>query len=410
MTIVESVRSLLCLHYPSFEVVVVNDGSTDDTLVRMLEAFSLRPVARQGDTAVSHRRVRGIFAAAAQPKLLLVDKENGGKSDALNAGINLARAPIICSMDADSLLDPDALLRAARAFIDDPHRTVAVGGMIRLANGCRVDGGRVVAVGVPRNPLALLQTVEYLRVFVVARLAWSRLGALTIISGAFGLFSRQAVIDVDGYSHGTVGEDMELVVKLHRHFREKGRPYRITCVPEPVCWTEAPETLTLLGRQRARWHRGTLETFSRHRDMLFNPRYGRVGLLGFGCIFLTDIFGPIVELLGYATIPVFWAAGMLSTPYFLAVLSVSFTFGVAVSVGAVALEETGLRRFPKARDLLLLAGAAVIENFGYRQLNNFWRLAGTWQFLRKTHAWGAMTRRGFHTAQPPGAAATPQLS
>ncbi len=395
LTIVESVRSLLSLQYPNFEIVVINDGSSDETLSVLTEAFGLEPVQRSHDLAIGHKPIRGLYASPNQPRLIIVDKENGGKADALNAGINIARAPIICSMDADSLLEPDALLRAVRPFIEDPERTVAVGGTIRIANGCLIDHGRVTEVRAPRNPLALLQTVEYLRAFLMARLAFSRINALTLISGAFGLFRRALVIEVGGYTHGTVGEDIELVVKLHRLMRDRKQPYRVAFIPEPVCWTEAPEDLRVLGRQRARWQRGALDTFWRHRDMLFNPRYGRVGTVGFGYILLTDVMGPLIELLGYLLIPAFWLTGTLSTEYLLAFLAVSFTFGVVISVGSLALEESELRRFPRARDLALLTFVAVAENFGYRQINNLWRLRGTWQYLNKSQSWGTMTRKGF---------------
>jgi cellulose synthase/poly-beta-1,6-N-acetylglucosamine synthase-like glycosyltransferase len=397
-TIVESVRSLLALQYPSFEIVVVNDGSKDGTLARLIEAFGLQPVERDYEEAAPHAPIRGLYASPLQPKLLVVDKVNGGKADALNAALNLARAPIVCSIDADSLLEGDALLRAIRPFVDDPEKTVAVGGTVRIANGCRIRHGRVTEVGLPRNPVAVLQTVEYLRAFLMARLAWSRLETLIIISGAFGLFRRNHVLAVGGYTVGTVGEDMELVVKLHRRLRELKQPYRIAFIPEPVCWTEAPESLKVLGRQRARWHRGALETFWTHRAMLLNPRYGRVGLLGFGHILVVDVLGPVVELLGYLLVPAFWALGLLQVEYLLAFLAVSFTFGVVISVGSLALEEAELKRFPRARDLLILTFAAVAENFGYRQLNAVWRLQGLWQFLRGSHSWGDMTRKGFQAA------------
>jgi cellulose synthase/poly-beta-1,6-N-acetylglucosamine synthase-like glycosyltransferase len=395
MTIAQSVQSLLSLQYPSFEVIVINDGSNDSTLQVLIDAFGLKPIQRHHDRPIDHRPIRGLYGGEHQPRLIVVDKENGGKADALNAGINVSRAPIFCSMDADSLLEPDALLRAVRPFVEDPERTVAVGGTVRIANGCRIEHGRVLEVRPPRNLLALLQTVEYLRAFLMARLAWSRINALTIISGAFGLFRRNRVIEVGGYTHGTVGEDMELVVKLHRLMRDKQLPYRVAFVPEPVCWTEAPEDLRVLGRQRARWHRGSLETFERHWDMMFKARYGRVGVIGFGYIFLVDVLGPIVELLGYVLIPLFWAMGLLSVEYLLAFAAVTFTFGIFISVGSLALEETSLRRFPRATDLVLLTGVAVLENFGYRQLNNVWRLRGVWQFLRRSQSWGAMTRKGF---------------
>jgi cellulose synthase/poly-beta-1,6-N-acetylglucosamine synthase-like glycosyltransferase len=395
VTIVESVNSLLALHYPDFEVIVINDGSRDGTLARMIDHFGLAPVRRYHDTALRHQPIRGLYASPRHPRLLVVDKENGGKSDALNAGINVSRAPLFCSIDADSLLEPDALLRAVRPFVEEPRRTLAVGGTIRIANGSRIAGGHVSEVRLPRNFLALVQIVEYLRAFLMARLALGAMQALTVISGAFGLFQRRAAMEVGGYSHGTVGEDMELVIKLHRRFRDKGEPYRIEFIAEPVCWTEVPEDLRVLGRQRARWQRGALETFSRHRSMLFNPRYGRVGFLGFGHILLVDVAGPLIEVLGYVLVPLLWGLGLLSLDYLLAFLAVTFTFGIFVSVATLILEEVQLRRFPRARHLAILTAVAVAENFGYRQLANLWRLRGWWQFLRKQQGWGTMTRKGF---------------
>ncbi|RIX26998.1 glycosyltransferase family 2 protein [Sphingomonas edaphi] len=398
VTIVESVNSLLSLQYPQMEVVVINDGSTDETLERLIDQFALQPVDRYYDLTVRHAPIRGLYASPRIPNLLVIDKENGGKSDALNAGINVARSPLFCSIDADSILESDALLRAVRPFIEKPDEVIAVGGTIRLANGSDIHAGRVTRVRLPRNFLALVQIVEYLRAFLMARLALSRMQALTVISGAFGLFRRRLVLEVGGYSHGTVGEDMELVIKLHRHMREQEKPYRIEFIPEPVCWTEAPGDLTILGRQRARWQRGSLETFVKHKDMLFNPRYGRIGFLGFGQILVVDVLGPVIEVAGYILVPLLWSVGLLSIEYLLAYLAITFTFGIFVSVATLILEEVELRRFPKPTDLIVLTVVAIVENFGYRQLSNFWRLRGLWQFLRKQQGWGQMTRRGFQRA------------
>lgn len=400
LTIVESVRSLLNLQYPAFEIIVVNDGSTDGTLQALVDAFELTPAIRAHDTPLASEPVCGVFAATHQPRLLVVDKANGGKADALNAALNFARNPVVCAIDSDSLLEPDALLRAVQPFIDDPERVVAVGGTVRIANGCLIDHGRVMEVRLPRNPLAILQTVEYLRAFLMARLAWSQMEALTIISGAFGLFLRQAVLDAGGYRRDTVGEDMELIVRLHRDQRDRGRDYRIAFVPEPVCWTEAPSTLAVLARQRQRWQRGALETFARHADMLFKPRYGRVAGLGMTNILVTDVLGPVLEILGYLLIPVLCLMGVLSTSYLLAFLAVSIGFGVVISVASLAMEEAQLRRVASVRDLLVLLAASILENVGYRQLNNIWRLQGTWQFLTGSTSWGAMTRRGFDVSAP----------
>jgi len=395
LTIIESVAALLALHYPDFEVLVINDGSKDATLQRLIDHYRLTPVERYHDLAVKNQPIRGLYATPDIPRLLVIDKINGGKADAMNAGINLARAPLICVIDADTLLEPDALMRVVRPFIEDPVRTIAVGGTIRIANGCRVEGGRVVEAGLPRNFLALVQTVEYLRAFLMARLGLSQMQALMIISGAFGLFHRRTAIEVGGFSENTVGEDMELVVKLHRHMREQKRPYRVTYIPEPVSWTEAPENLKILGNQRSRWQRGSLETYRKHHDMFLNPRYGRIGFLGFGQVWIVDVLGPIVEVAGYALVPPLWLLGLISVDYLLAFIAVIFTFGVFVSVAALVLEEVQLRRLPHARDLAILTFAAVAENFGYRQLNNLWRVRGWWQFVRKKQGWGTMTRKGF---------------
>lgn len=400
LTVVESVRSLLALRYPDFEVILINDGSRDGTLARVVSEFGLARVDRYIDDAVAHAPVRGFYASPALPRLLVIDKENGGKADALNAGINAARSGLFCAIDADSILETDALLRVVRPFVDDPERTIAVGGTIRIANGCTIDTGRVTAVRLPRNFLALVQIMEYLRAFLMARLALGKMQVLTVISGAFGLFSRQRVVEVGGYSHATVGEDMELVVKLHRHMRDLRLPYRVEFIAEPVCWTECPEDYRVLGRQRSRWQRGSLECFAKHRDMCFNPRYGRIGIVGFGQILLVDVVGPLVEIMGYILIPLLWSLKLLALPWLLAFLAVTFTFGMFVSAATLILEEIQLRRFPRARELAQLAIIAVVENFGYRQLSNFWRLQGWWQFLRKQQSWGTMTRKGFGGATP----------
>lgn len=394
-SIADSVKALLALRYPNIEVIVINDGSRDDTIGVLKATFALQPVERSYEALAPHAPIRQIYGSPQYANLVVIDKQNGGKADALNAGINLSRAPLFCGIDADSLIEPDALLRTVQPFIERPSRTVAVGGTVRVANGCRIAGGQVVEVGAPRKLLPLFQAVEYLRAFLIARVAWSRARALTLISGAFGMFRRDIALAVGGYSLGTVGEDLELGLKMHRHMLDQRLEYDIVFLAEPVCWTEVPESLAVLGRQRSRWQRGALEAFFKHRNMLFNPRYGRIGSLGMGHLLLVDVLGPPVEMLGYILIPVMWASGWLSVEYMLAFLGLTFAFGTFVSVASLVLSEAGLRRYPSERDLLRLAFGALIENFGYRQLSNFWRLRGWWQFLRGEQSWGTMTRVGF---------------
>ena len=394
LTVVESVEALLALEYPAFEVIVVNDGSSDDTLKKLVDRFDLRPVARLCNRAAPHAPIRGFHASPRVARLLVIDKENGGKADAVNAGINASRTPVICVTDADTLFEPDALLRAIWPFIDDPL-TVAVGGTICVVNGSKVHAGQVIEARLPTNFLALVQTLEYQRAFAVVRVGLSRLNAMSIVSGAFGLFRRDAVMEVGGYSLGTVGEDLELVVKLHRLFRESGRPYGMRFMAEPVVWTQAPETLGDLGRQRARWQRGALETLWKHRSLALNPRYGSVGLIGFGQIILLDVIGPIVAVLGYVLIPLCWAVGLLSHEHFLAFITAVFGFGVLMSALSLAFGQILLGKVERPRDMAILGLVAVVENFGYRQLCNLWRIQGWWQYLRRHEQWGRMTRKEF---------------
>ena len=398
-TIVESVRSFLALHYPTHEVVVVNDGSSDGTLEALVREFDLwesdQPIRKQLETA----EILDVYASRSE-RLLVVDKRNGGKADALNAGACAARYPFVCCIDADIILEEDALLRVARPMIES-SAVAAVGGIIRVANGCEVDSGRVVEVMTPREVLPNLQIVEYLRAFLAGRTGWSVLNCLLIISGAFGMFRRQDLIDSGGYAHDTVGEDMELVTRMHRTLKDANRNYKITFVPDPVAWTEVPASLRVLRRQRDRWHRGLMDTLLRHRKMLFNPRYGTVGLIGMPYFFLFEFLGPVIELLGYIAFLVGLLLGILDLGFAVAFFLAAVGFGVLLSTAAVFLEKLRLRRYPRWSDLLKLALYGILENFGYRQINTVWRALAIVSFLRKNTDWGAMERKGFDTAKRP---------
>ncbi|MEQ8331157.1 MAG: glycosyltransferase [Longimicrobiales bacterium] len=393
-TCVESVRSLLSLEYPEYEIIVVNDGSNDETLARLTEAFNLYPAARLPMASLPAQPVRQLLRSRRYRNLWVVDKENGGKADALNAGINFCRTPLFCAMDADSLLEPDALIRVVRPFLEDA-RTVAAGGILRIANGCVIKQGRVVDVRLPKSLLARFQVLEYLRAFLSGRMGWDALDATLVISGAFGVFHRQTVVDAGGYASDTVGEDMELVVRIHRHCREKEIPYRIHFVPDPVAWTECPESMRVLGRQRDRWQRGLFQSLTRHRVMLLNRRYGRAGLLAFPYFYFLEMWGPVIEAAGYVAFAAAIIAGRADPLFVAAFLMVAVVLGVSLSISAVALEELSFRRYPRASDLIRLFILGVAENFGYRQASTFWRLKGTISALRGVEGWGAMTRTGF---------------
>ncbi|HET7480957.1 MAG TPA: glycosyltransferase [Rubrobacteraceae bacterium] len=392
-TIADSVRSFLTLHYPLHEVVVVNDGSKDGTLDVLMEEFGLyesdQPVRMQLDTAP----LRGVYASETE-RLVVVDKENGGKADALNVGICAANYPLVCCMDADIILEEDALLRIARPMIESSE-VAAVGGIIRVANGCEFEKGRIIRARTPRKALPNFQIVEYLRAFIASRTAWSKLNCLLIISGAFGMFRKRDLISAGGYQHDTVGEDMELTTRIHRALRENDRKYRLSFVPDPIAWTEVPDTLRVLRRQRDRWHRGLMDTLVRHRRMLFNPRYGTVGLIGMPYFFLFEFLGPVIEILGYAVFIVGLLLGAINAPFALAFFLAAVGLGVLLSTAAVFLEELRLERYPSWRDLFKLTVYGILENFGYRQINTLWRVLAVVSFLRGNTNWGAMERKGF---------------
>jgi cellulose synthase/poly-beta-1,6-N-acetylglucosamine synthase-like glycosyltransferase len=392
--VVENVRSLLMLDYPLFEVIVINDGSTDNTLEALIEEFELRPTARSFEYAVPCKAVRCVYESATYSNLVLVDKDNGGKADALNAGLNLSLYPLFCAIDADSILDSDALLRLVRPFVDAPGVAIAAGGVVRVANGCDIRAGRVREVRLVRRALPLIQIVEYLRAFLFGRMGWSGGNSLLVISGAFGLFDKRTAVLAGGYATDTVGEDMELVVRMHRVVHDRKQPYRIGFVPDPICWTEVPETLRVLRRQRTRWQRGLIDTIVRHRGMIGRPRYGTVGLVSLPAFALFEMLSPLIEFSGYVLLPILWWNGLLDASYAGTFLVLSLIYGALVSVLAVLLEDLAFRRYPRLRDLGLLLGGAILENLGYRQLTVWWRVRAFWEYFRGDLSWGVMERRG----------------
>lgn len=392
--VVESVRSALALRYPDFEVVVVNDGSTDGTLAVLQEAFSLVPVRKAIRTALAYGEIRATYHSRTDPNLVVVDKVNGGKADALNCGASIAHCAYLCAIDADTLLEENALIRVMKPILDDPATVIATGGIVRIANGCRIEHGRVTQIALPKSRLATMQVMEYLRAFLIGRVGWSSIASLLIISGAFGVFRRSDVEAAGGWYTETVGEDMELVCRLHRAALERKRPYKIVFVAEPVCWTEAPSTFRMLSRQRRRWQRGLAETIWRHRRMIANPRYGLLGVWGMTYFALFEFAGPIVEFLGYITVVVAFALGVLSFPVFVAFMFIAIGLGIILSVAALALEELGFRRYPSKRALGRLLLYAIGENLGYRQLVSAWRTVAFLDLARGHRSWGEMTRQG----------------
>ena len=390
--IVASVQSLLQLNYSEFELVIANDGSKDDTLEVLKREFRLVLFPEAYRIRIQTTRVRGIYLSAIHPNLRVIDKENGGRADSLNAAINAARYPLICVIDADSVLERDSLKRLVEPFLEDP-RTIACGGTIRIANGCQVRGGFLERAGLPTNWWALFQVIECLRAFLFGRLGWSPLNGLLIVSGAFGLFNKEVVVSVGGYKKGTIGEDMELTMRLHRIMTERGVPYRITFAPDPVCWTEAPEDYKTLRSQRVRWAHGLGECVSLNRGLLFQRGSGVAGWVALPFNVILEWLGPILEVGGYVFMIVTYLLGLLSFSSLMIFLLFAIGLGMLLSVSALLLEELSFHTYPKMRHILVLFVVALVENLGYRQLNSFWRFQGLVRWLvGGKPKWGDMTR------------------
>jgi cellulose synthase/poly-beta-1,6-N-acetylglucosamine synthase-like glycosyltransferase len=393
-SIAASVASMLQLAYPEFEVIVINDGSKDATLEVLQREFQLELFPQAFDARIETKPLRGIWRSRTHANLRVIDKDNGGKADSLNAGINLARHPLFCGVDADSILARDSLRRVVKPFLRDP-RVVASGGTVRVANGCAIEGGFLTRVGLPTNIWALFQVVEYLRAFLFGRLGWSQLNAMLIISGAFGLFKTDVVIAAGGYKPKTIGEDMELVVRIHRMLRTQGVDYRIEFVPDPVCWTEAPEDRQTLRNQRIRWQRGLSESLAPHWGLVFSRRGGPPGWLAFPFMVAFEWLGPVVELGGYLFMAYAYASGLVSWEAFAIFLFLAIGLGILLSASGLLLEELAFHIYPRPGQLALLALIVVAENFGYRQLNSWWRLVGLYRWATNRQSqWGAMKRKG----------------
>lgn len=392
-SIVASVRSFVGLQYPRFEVIVISDGSTDATMRHLIEAFALVEEPRVWARTLPTAPIRRVLRSLRHPGLVVVEKENGGKADALNAGINIARYPLIAPVDSDSMLDAQAILRASRNFVKDDS-VIAVGGTVRPLNGATLRGGRPAELRMPATWIERLQVVEYARAFFLGRAGWTRLGALLIVSGAFGLFRRDAVLRVGGFWTGTVGEDMELVMRLHKEHARRGLPHRIVFSPDPICWTEVPSDLGTLRRQRNRWHRGLWTNLWRHRDMVMNPRFGRLGLFAVPYFWLFEGSGPVIEVLGFGCLVASLALGIADPTVSWLFLALAVLHGMVLSQVAAGVEAMLLQRYSSFRDRLILFAAALVEFLGFHQLVAFERFLATLQGSRKRGHWGSMRRTG----------------
>jgi len=398
VTIIDNIRTLLSLYYNNLEIVVVNDGSSDDTMEKIIGAYELEKVNYFFDYRLPCERIRGVYKSRSRSfkKLVVIDKRNGGKADALNAGLNVVKNDLVVSVDADSIVEQDALLKLVKPFLEETEtRVIAAGGVIRIANSCEISGGRIRKVHLPGKWLPRAQVMEYTRSFLIGRIAWSELNGLLLISGALGIFNREIVIRAGGYSTQTVGEDMELVVRIRRYMAERNEQYKVVYIPDPLCWTEVPADLKNLGRQRSRWARGTLETLWTHRRLFFNPKYGKLGLLGYPYWFFFEWLAPLLEFVGIVVFIVLAIIGRLNVPFFLLLLGFVYFFSVSVSIWSVLFEEISFHKYEKRRDVLKLMLTAFLEPLFYHPVAMLMNVKGNIDKIFRKSTWGRQERAGF---------------
>lgn len=399
-TIIENIFCLLSVHYQNFEIIIVNDGSTDNTLEIIIKRFELVKVQQGYDMVLWCEPIKAVYKSknSAYNHLVILDKENGGKADALNAGINISQKELFLALDVDCIIEPDAVLRMVKPFLDSKEIVIASGGVVRIVNSCEVKDGEITEVNYPENFLARFQIIEYFRAFTMGRMAWSKLNGLLIVSGAFGLFDKKRIIKAGGYDKSSVGEDLELVVRLRRYMHEVEKvKYKVAFIPDPLCWTEVPETYKMLSRQRNRWTRGGIDTILKHRKMFFNPKYGLAGMVSFPYWVFFEWLAPIVQFLGILYFIVITMLGMLDRSVFVLLSIFVFSFSVMYSLFAIFLETYTYNKYRNAKNRLLAFVFIFLEMIIYQPLNMYFSLCGNYDYFFKKNkkGWGEMRRTGF---------------
>jgi poly-beta-1,6-N-acetyl-D-glucosamine synthase len=397
-SIVDNIRTLLSLYYSSFEIVIVNDGSDDDSMQKVIQAYELEKVNYYYDYRLPCEKIKAVYKSRnrSYKKLLVVDKQNGGKADALNAGLNVVRNELIVCIDADSIMEQDALIKLVKPFLEEKdEKMIGAGGVIRIANSCEITDGKITKINLPKKWLPRAQVMEYTRAFLMGRIAWSELDGLLLISGALGMFNREIVIEAGGYSTNTVGEDMELVVRMRRYMVEKDIPYRVEYIPDPLCWTEVPSTIKSLALQRSRWTRGTMETLWTHRKLFLNRKYGKLGLLGYPYWLFFEWLAPILEFVGIIIFAFLAITGRLNTSFFFLLLGFVYFFAVSLSIWSVLFEEITFHKYQNRMDVLRLMSIAFLEPLFYHPLILLTSIKGNIDKLLNNTSWGKQEREGF---------------
>jgi poly-beta-1,6-N-acetyl-D-glucosamine synthase len=396
-SIIDNVRTLLSLYYNNFEVIIVNDGSTDDTFQKIVQAFELVRVNYYFDYRIACERIKGVYKSENPSfnRLTVIDKNNGGKADSLNAGINISRNSLIVTIDADSIIESDSVLKLVKPFLEEKEKKViGTGGVIRIVNSCDIEKGHIREIRLPEQILPRLQVLEYTRAFLLGRMAWSHLDGLMLISGAMGMFDRETVIAAGGYSTKTVGEDMELVLRMRRYKAERNEKYEVTYIPDPLCWTEAPADFKSMRKQRTRWTRGLIESLWTHKKMMLNPKYSRLGLLGYPYWFFFEWLSPLVAFSGIVYTIYLAIIQKLNIPFFLLLYLFVYTFAVSLSIWAVLFEEITFHKYGRKRDVLRLIASSFLEPF-FLPMHTLFAVIGNIEALFGKQGWGKAKRAGF---------------
>jgi hypothetical protein len=396
-SIIDNIRTLLSLYYNNFEVILVNDGSTDDTFEKIRTTYDLERVNYYFDYRIPCERIRGVYKSKnpSYTRLTVIDKNNGGKADSLNAGINICKSAYFVSIDADSIIETDSILKLIKPFLEEKEkRVIGTGGVIRIVNSCEIERGHIRNINIPKKFLPRLQVLEYTRAFLLGRMAWSQLDGLMLISGAMGMFDRETVIKAGGYSIKTVGEDMELVLRMRRYMAEQDKKYEVTYIPDPLCWTEVPSDLKSMRKQRTRWTRGLVESLKTHRKMFFNPKYKRLGLLGYPYWFFFEWLSPLIAFAGFLYTLILVLTDSLNWPFYLLLFTFVYSFAVLLSTWAVLFEEITFHKYRRKRDVLKLLSTAFLEPFFY-PVHTYFAVRGNFEAMRGKKGWGKAERTGF---------------
>lgn len=396
-TIVDCMKSMSELDYPEYEIIIVNDGSKDNTLNKVIEAFNLKKINRPIRRVVKCKMEKEIYEGYINGVLVtLIDKVNGGKADALNMGINASKYPLFVSLDADSILQKDSIKNMVFPFLEDENM-IAVGGNIQISNSIILKKGELHKTIVARKWIVLMQLIEYYRVFLATRILFNRFNANLIISGAFGMFKKEVVVNVSGYRTDTIGEDMELVMRLHIYNRNNKRKYKIEYAPEAICWSQVPEKLKDLRGQRKRWHLGLMQSLLSYKFVCFNYKYGVIGLFSYPYYFIYEMLSPIIELLGVVLIISSYLLGYIHLKFFIVFMLMYFLYSMILSCACVVLETYFIKGSLKFYSVLKLILFSILESFGYRQITSIFRLNSIFQYRCKNYSWGTIERKAQNT-------------